>query len=413
MPILGHSARLSSGLTMERGRGEDQPQHGGHTSRQRDLGACCGWPRTPCSRLFNPALRPRWLGLAAALGLAVANTAFAQALTEPGHPYSTNTLWDYPHTGEPPMPPVQPLLDIALRDTAITRGPGNTFYLTGTIGPDFMRNNAGIQIWRSSDLKKWEDLGLVWSFERDGTWQKEWTIKNGVRRRALWAPELHYLKGNFYLAFSVTGLGTGLLRSSSGKAEGPYVSATTPDGPLTSGIDASIFVDDDGSAYFLFASGSIARLKDDLSGLAEEPVRLRCLPADADPGHHHPARPCVADQFDHIGFEGTFLFKANGRYYLSGAERYYERYHAMTAESRTLRGPYSTRYVSVPYAGHNTFFQDQNGQWWSTIFGNDAQSPIQKQPGILRVEFDRDGHIRPLVAGAVWQPKRSLNQVKP
>jgi xylan 1,4-beta-xylosidase len=169
-------------------------------------------------------------------------------------------------------------------------------------------------------------------------------------------------------------------------------------------------VDDDGSVYFLFASGRIARMKDDLSGLAEEPVRLRCLPADTAPEHHHPARPCVADQFDHVGFEGAFLFKANGRYYLSGAECYYERYHAMTAEAKTLRGPYSTRYVSVPYAGHNTLFQDAAGQWWSTIFGNDAQAPIQKKPGILRVEFDSDGHLRPLVTGAVWQPKRPASK---
>ncbi len=340
------------------------------------------------------------------LASGAASRCLAQSLTEPGRPYSTNTVWDYPHTGEPPLPPVQPLFDVGLRDTAITRGPSNTFYLTGTIGPDFMRANEGIRIWQSTDLKQWQDLGLVWTFEHDGTWQKQWTEKNGVRRRAVWAPEVHYLKGNFYIAYSVTGLGTGLLRSSTGKPEGPYADVNGTNGPLTRGIDASLFVDDDGSVYFLFGSGWLARMKDDLTGLAEEPVRLRCLPADSDPEHHHPARPCVADEWDHIGYEGVFLFKTNGRYYLSGAERYYERYHAMSAESKTLRGPYSTRYVSVPHAGHNTFFQDAKGQWWSTMFGTDPQAPIQKQPGILRVEFDAAGHIRPLVTGEVWQPKR-------
>jgi beta-xylosidase len=304
------------------------------------------------------------------------------------------------------MPAVKPLLDIGLRDPAITRGPDGIYYLTGTIGPDFMVANDGIRIWKSSDLKHWDDLGLVWTFERDGTWQKEWTVKNGHRRRALWAPELHYVKGNFYLAYSVTGLGTGLLRSTTGRPEGPYVSAIKPDRPLTSGIDASLFVDDDGAVYFLYGSGSIARLKDDLSGLAESPTRLRCEPADRDLEHHHPARPCSPTELDHVGFEGAYLFKANGRYYLSAAERYYERYHCMTAESATLRGPYSARYVSVPYAGHNTFYQDQHGDWWSTIFGNDPQAPLQKKPGILRIEFDPAGHIRPLVTGEIWQPRR-------
>ncbi len=165
----------------------------------------------------------RQMLLAAALiGVGVANECSAQALTEPGQPYSTNTVWDYPHTGEPPMPPVKPLLDVGLRDTAITRGPSNMFYLTGTIGPDFMRSNEGIRVWCSTDLKKWEDLGLVWTFERDGTWQKQWTEKNGVRRRAVWAPEVHFVKGNFYIAYSVTGLGTGLLLSQSGKVQGHY-----------------------------------------------------------------------------------------------------------------------------------------------------------------------------------------------
>lgn len=343
------------------------------------------------------------------LTLAVApfvSPAFAQALTEPGKPYSTKTVWDYPHTGEPPIPVVRPLFEVGLRDTMVTRGPDHTYYLTGTIGPDFMRANEGIRVWKSRDLKNWEPLGLVWSIERDGTWQKQWTTKNGQRRRAVWAPEIHFIKGNFYLAYCVTGLGTGLLKSATGKAEGPYIPATASDAPLTKGIDASLFVDDDGVVYFVWGSGWIARLKDDLSGLAEEPVHLRCEPADRDPEHHHPARPCRDSEFDHIGYEGAFIFKANGRYYLSGAERYYERYHCMTAESPTLRGPYSARYVSVPYAGHNNFFEDFDGRWWSTMFGNDAQAPIEKKPGILRVVFDADGHLCPLVDGPAYEPKR-------
>jgi len=344
--------------------------------------------------------------LALPLGASSAHEPGEPALTDPGHPHSTRTVWDYPHTGEPPIPPVQPLFDVGLRDTAITRAADGMFYLTGTAGPNFMTDNEGIPLWRSSDLVHWESLGFVWTFERDGTWQKRWTEKNGVRRRAVWAPEMHHMQGNFFITYSITGLGTGILRSTTGRPEGPYVSTHTPDAPLTSGIDASLFVDDDGSVYFVFGSGHLARLKDDFSGLAEKPERLRCVPADTAIEHHHPARPCRAEEFDHVGYEGVFLFKRNGRYYLSCAERYYERYHCMTAESATLRGPYSARYVSVPFAGHNTFFQDGQGQWWSTMFGNDPQAPIQKRPGILRVDFDADGHIHPRVDAERWEPRR-------
>jgi xylan 1,4-beta-xylosidase len=333
------------------------------------------------------------------LGLLVvallAPLAAGQALTPPGKPYSTKTAEEYPHTGEPPMGAVTQLLDVRMRDTCICRTPDGTYYLTGTTGENIWEANEGIPLWRSKDLKNWEALGFVWTIERDGTWQKQWTEKNGKRRRAVWAPEIHYLKGNFYLAYCITGLGTGLLRSASGKPEGPYVSVNTPDAPLTRGIDASLFEDDDGAVYFLYGSGYLARMKDDLTGLAETPGLLRTRPADTDPEHHHPTRPCRADELDHVGFEGVQMTKHNGRYYLSCAERYYERYHCMTAESDTLRGPYHMRYVSVPYGGHNNFFRDNEGRWWSTIFGNDKSAPLHERPGILRIGFDADGHIRP------------------
>lgn len=308
---------------------------------------------------------------------------------------SKKTVKDYPHTGEPPMPEVKAILDVPLRDVSIGRGGDGYYYLTGTLGPEFMTNNEGIKLWRSKDLKKWDALGLVWSIEKDGTWQKQWTQKNGVKRRAVWAPEFHYMNGNYYIAYCITGLGTGLLKSKSGKAEGPYVSVNTPDAPLTRSIDASLFQDDDGQVYFLYGDGEIAKMNKEMTALTTQPAPLRCSVPDNDIEHHHPSRPCT-DMY-HVGFEGVYMFKRNGKYYLSCAERYYERYHCMTAEADNIMGPYTARYVSVPYAGHNTFFQDNSGQWWSTMFGNDPDAPIQKLAGIIPITFDKNGHIMPKV----------------
>ena len=317
----------------------------------------------------------------------------AQTLT--GAPVKQKSVKDFPHTGEPPMPEVKAALDVPLRDAAICVGGDGYFYLTGTIGPDFMVANEGIKLWRSKDLKNWDSLGLVWDIEKDGTWQKQWTSKNGHKRRAVWAPELHYINGNYYLAYCITGLGTGLLKSESGKPEGPYKSVNTPDAPLTRSIDASLFQDDDGQVYFLYGSGMIARMNKDMTALIEQPVPLKCAVADNDIDHHHPNRPCK--EMDHVGFEGVFLFKKDGKYYLSCAERYYERYHCMTAEADHIMGPYSARYVSVPYAGHNTFFKDAKGQWYSTMFGNDPDAPVSKKTAVVPVIFDKDGHIQPKV----------------
>ncbi|TGE26165.1 hypothetical protein E5K00_11640 [Hymenobacter aquaticus] len=70
-----------------------------------------------------------------------------------------------------------------------------------------------------------------------------------------------------------------------------------------------------------------------------------------------PNRPCKASELNHVGFEGAYLLKANGRYYLSCAERYYERYHCMTAESRTLLGPTSHATYRCPTRAMTSFFR--------------------------------------------------------
>ena len=274
---------------------------------------------------------------------------------------------------------VRKLLDFPVRDTSICVGPGRAYYLTGTTGhPTWWTNNEGIRIWRSPDLTNWVPLGLVWTFEKDATWQKP--VKDG--HRAIWAPEIHYLKGTFWLAYCINwrGGGTGLLKSASGKAEGPYVDVK-PDGPITSEIDASLFQDDDGKVYFVFQNGKIAKMNDDLTGLTEPPRLLK--PAN----------------FKQVGFEGAFLTKINGRYLLVCAE--FNRrdginaYDCMVASADNIFGPYGDRYLALPTAGHNMLFKDTQGRWWATYFGNDPQAPWRERLGILPVRLDESGRIAP------------------
>ena len=277
----------------------------------------------------------------------------------------------------PELPPLAPLFDFPVRDPCVCLGPDGIYRLIGTTGfPTWWKTNEGIRMWKSADLKTWELLGFVWTIEKDGTWQKP--LKDG--NRAIWAPEIHYLKGNYWITYCVNwpGGGTGLLRSTTGKPEGPYTDVK-PDGPLTQEIDASLFQDDDGAVYFVYQDGKIARMKDDLSGLAEAPRLLK--PSGA----------------DHVGFEGAFLFKAGGRYHLACAESneggYYD---CMVASSDKLMGPYGDRYLAIPHGGHNMFFKDKDGRWWSTFFGSDPHAPFTERAAILRVEFGPAGRIRPV-----------------
>ncbi len=289
------------------------------------------------------------------------------------------------------MPAVEPILNQKLRDPSICIGPDGTYYLTGTTannpagGNDttgWWYKNEGIRMWKSNDLKNWKPLGLIWSLEKDATWAKAFKKDRGVMKRALWAPEIFYLKGTFWLTYSMNYRGCGLLRSTSGKAEGPYVDVKT-DGPLTGNIDASLFQDDDGSVYFVYQNGMIAKMKDDMSGLAEEPRHLK-------PENHK-----------QVGFEGAFVTKYNGKYILICAETNTEgqkrTYDCMAAVSDNLYGPYGERYLAIPSGGHNMIFKDKKGRWMSTIFGSDNFCILSETPGILPIKFGSDAKFRPLM----------------
>lgn len=288
------------------------------------------------------------------------------------------------------------LMDTPLRDTSICLGPDHAYYLTGTCEP-FFGDNRGIRVWRSPDLKQWTPLGMVWEYGAS-PWHQEYC----KAKKPLWAPEMHYLKGTFWLTYSMPGWddtpatsGSGLLRSLSGKAEGPYEDVQ-PDARLGDEIDASLFEDSDGEVYFVWHSGKIARMRPDMKGFAEPYRWLKTTAADHAAEHHSSLCEKIfgPGSYDHVGYEGCTLFKANGRYYLAAADNINGHYHCMVTESSQLMGPYGARYVAVPDGGHVTFFQDAQGAWWSTFFGNDDAAPQKEKPGIVPLMFDAGGHAR-------------------
>ena len=312
--------------------------------------------------------------------------------------------------------PVRKLFDFGTRDPNILAAPDGYFYLVATQGKDTLPAsfpiradadpwlyNDGIPLWRSHDLKNWETMGVVWSLDKDATWAKQyqkspWVSPKGELRRAVWAPEIHYFKGTYWICYSMNYGGTGILKSVSGLPTGPYRDVKT-DGPITSSIDPTLFADDDGKVYLLWSGYSIARLKDDLSGLAEEPRELE-----------------VANR----GWgEGIFLVKRNGQYVLinSGDPHTDDKtvpstYDSFSAVSNgSIYGPYDARRRAIPYDGHNNLFQDKNGGWWSTYFGSGQGGPWQIAPGVLPVSWDESGHFhaarsgpRPLWKVATTQP---------
>ena len=328
---------------------------------------------------------------------------------------------------------VHPAFDYWMRDTWVTLGPDGYYYMTGTTAdPDrkFVGQvhcwdwNDGLYLWRSKDMKEWDSMGRIWSMSQDGTWQKnpkvfskgeKYTKKSlnddllDNKFQAVWAPELHYIKSvnNWFIVACMNnsngGRGSFVLRSTTGKPEGPYVNIEgNQDNALFPNIDGSLFEDTDGTVYFVGHNHYIAKMKPDMSDVAEKFVKIKETEYNPEPY-----------------IEGAFIFKHDGKYHLVQAiwahrtpngDTYIEQegltnkdtrysYDCVIATSDNVYGPYGKRYTAIIGCGHNNLFQDKEGNWWATMFFNPrgAQATEYKvtcRPGLIPMVYE-NGKFRP------------------
>ena len=275
---------------------------------------------------------------------------------------------------------VTPAQDIPLRDTFVYTAPDGYYYMTGTSGPDFWNNNYVIHIYRSADLTDWEDLGVVWDFREHATWAKGLSKEDRV---PVWAPELAYVRGNWYMTYTMgfwDAMSCGILVSTTGRPEGPYTDTSA--NRLVDSLDGSLFVEDDGTAYFIYKDGLIAPLNEDLSGFAGDFTPLYA--ADGLP----------------VGFEGCSILKHNRKYYLTAAtyNQSYDpdgniitTYDSMIAVSDNLMGPYSETRLLLRNGGHNNLFVDKEGRVWTTLFAPTGDLGFNCQPAIVPLTEDERG----------------------
>lgn len=321
---------------------------------------------------------------------------------------------------------VKPVLNEWMRDAFVMHGPDGNYYLTGTTAaqgrrfrgePHCWDYNDGIYMWTSKDLKNWSPLGLVWSFDKDAAeWQKKGKpIKPGAKSvngdlldsvyRALWAPELHYIKSRkkwIIAACMNGGMGSFILESTSGKPEGPYVNIpANKNGAIFPDIDLSVFEDEDKSVYLVGHNHLIAKMNDDLSDIAEPFKEFKETPYNPEPY-----------------IEGVWLDKHNGKYQLlqtvwsvkqpngtysytgnKGNSKDVHSYDVVVSEADNIYGPYGPRHPAILEGGHNNLFKDSKGEWWSTTFFNPRGAmgrrfPVTCRVGLVPVKWV-DGKLMP------------------
>jgi beta-xylosidase len=256
------------------------------------------------------------------------------------------TAWNAPHARNPILPGY-------FADPSILHDRGEWF-VYATIDP---WGGDRLGLWRSRDFRDWTFSTPNWPTKAAATSP----TSNGSK---VWAPSVvRGRDGRYWMYVSV---GSEVWVGVADRPQGPWRDAHGGT-PLIPGnarpgyhmIDAEAFVDDDGQAYLYWGSGLhwvngrcfVVRLKPDMVSFDGEP-------RDVTPAHY---------------FEGPFLFKANGLYFLtySFGNTTSDTYQVRYAVGRSPMGPFTEpvdapilstdRAASIISPGHHAVFRAGGG----------------------------------------------------
>lgn len=285
------------------------------------------------------------------------------------------------------------------------------WYLTGTAYPFWNWQeangslNPGVPLYRSKDLMHWTFLTYLIRCPSVDKWYY----------RRFWAPEIHRIKGKYYLTFNCTNATAGYEDLHVGyavadKIEGPYT-IVTDDKPLAKGNDMSLFEDEDGSVWGFWCGKNVgiecAKIDLEKGILLSKPHTI-ILPGKVD---FSDLNKLVYKEWDSKGIEGPYVIKYQGKYYLfySSWTRGYEIGYAIADKIDGLwykspnnpfygaQDPEYCRNNGIEYTkgntpfvqvGHNALFKGIDGCWWLSCHGITQDNP---SPALVidLIEFDQ------------------------
>ena len=220
-----------------------------------------------------------------------------------------------------------PILRMDFPDPDIIFADG-VYYMISTT----MHFLPGGQILRSYDLLNWEHAAYVFDL-LDSTPAQCLQEDKYVYGKGMWAASLRYHKGTFYVAFVCNDTQkTYLYRAE--KIEGPWRKSEI------SGFyhDCSLLFDDDDRVYVVYGNRQIylTELDADLRGPKEGGLnRLLLQDSEKTP----------------LGYEGSHLYKINGRYYLFMI-------HSLEEKWRRVEACFSSDSLEGDFTGGDVFNDD-------------------------------------------------------
>ena len=254
----------------------------------------------------------------------------------------------------------------------------------------------GIPVFRSRDLAHWVQIGNVMTKD-NGFHVKANTFTGGVM-----APTIRYYDETFYII------------NTNFSDKGNYiVTAENPAGPWSEphwlddvpGIDASLFIDDDGSAYVLGTGNVVERADGSMDRgiwIAEFDLKEMKLAGEPKAIWDSALRNAASPEAPHV-------YHKDGWYYLVIAEGGTEHYHSVTvARSRDVKGWYegfpgnpvmTHRHLGygceIANAGHADLVETDEGNWYAVMLASRTIGGYYKNLG-------RETYICPVIWERDW-----------
>ena len=250
-------------------------------------------------------------------------------------------------------------------------------------------------VFSSEDLVNWTDHGVILD-------QKNvpWGNPEGY---SMWAPDCVERNGKYYFYFpnaTKAGRGFGIGVAIADSPAGPFIPEPEPIKGVN-GIDPCVLLASDGNAYLFWGNGRCAKLKDNMTELADdnpkstvkwgnremEMIGVNCL-----------------EGLPNRQAEGPFAFEANGWYYLTYPYVQENTEVLGYAMSKNPMGPYEykgiimARSVNECWTNHHSFV-NYKGQWYLFYHHNDYSPSFDKNRSVRidKVRFNPDGTIEQVI----------------
>jgi len=270
----------------------------------------------------------------------------------------------------------------------------------------------GVPIFHSKDLVNWEQIGNILDrpeqLDLDGL---------GVSR-GIFAPTIEHHEGVFYMVTTLIDNGGNFVVTSNDPA-GPWSDPVWL--PEVSGIDPSLFFDDDGKAYIIYNSEAPDNkpLYDGHRTIRINEFDYKNLKTVGD--NQILVNGGIDLSQKPVWIEGPHIYKKDGYYYLMAAEGGTSVNHSeVILRSEDVKGEYipweknpiltqrhlpADRENPVSATGHADLVETQNGEWWAVFLATrpyDAEdsynmgretflAPVKWEDGwpVINPEFDK------------------------